>query len=96
MGAERQVAPGERITVGMIGVGRQAYLKNMKQFLGMITNWGTHLDDGSMWCTGLELTGPVEVEGTGKYPPPEGFWNVLLKFEIKYREGMTWASTNES
>ena len=35
LGAEGQAAAGERITVGMIGVGRQAYLKNMKQFLGM-------------------------------------------------------------
>ena len=35
MGTERKAAAGERITVGMIGVGRQAYLKNMKQFLGM-------------------------------------------------------------
>ena len=35
LGAEPKAAAGERITVGMIGVGRQAYLKNMKQFLGM-------------------------------------------------------------
>ena len=50
---------------------------------GMITNWGTHLDDGAMWCTGLERTGPVEVEGTGEYPSSESFWNVLLKFRYQ-------------
>ena len=35
LGAEGKVAPADRITVGMIGVGRQAYLRNMKQFLAM-------------------------------------------------------------
>ena len=35
LGAGARAAASERITVGMIGVGRQAYLKNMKQFLGM-------------------------------------------------------------
>ena len=34
-GSQDQPAPSERVAVGMIGVGRQAYLKNMKQFLGM-------------------------------------------------------------
>ena len=32
---------------------------------GMITNWSTHWNDGAMWATGLERTGPVEIEGTG-------------------------------
>jgi len=36
LGAQGQVAPSERINVGMIGVGRQAYLVNLKQqFLTM-------------------------------------------------------------
>ena len=30
-------------------------------------------------CTGLERTGPVEIEGTGEYPPADSFWNVLLE-----------------
>ena len=59
---------------------------------GMITNWGTHMNDGAMWATELERTGPVEIEGHGSYPPPESFWNVMLKFEIKYRfaNGVRW------
>jgi len=50
-----------------------------------------------MWCTGLERTGPVEVEGTGKYPPAESFWNVLLSFEVKYRfaNGIRWTYRTE-
>jgi myo-inositol 2-dehydrogenase/D-chiro-inositol 1-dehydrogenase len=51
---------------------------------GMITNWGTHLNDIAQWGNGTERTGPVEVEATGTYPT-DGLWNVLLSFEAKYR-----------
>lgn len=29
---------------------------------GLITNWGTHLDDGAMWAADLELIGPNETQ----------------------------------
>jgi myo-inositol 2-dehydrogenase/D-chiro-inositol 1-dehydrogenase len=51
---------------------------------GMVTNWGTHLNDIAQWGNGTERTGPVEVEGSGKYPS-DGLWNVLLDFEIRYK-----------
>ncbi|MBM3334933.1 Gfo/Idh/MocA family oxidoreductase, partial [Candidatus Sumerlaeota bacterium] len=35
LGREQNVAPSERVGVGMIGLGRQAHLINMKQFLAM-------------------------------------------------------------
>ena len=59
---------------------------------GMITNWTTHWNDGAMFCTGLERTGPVEIEGAGPYPPPDSFWNVLLTFQVKMRfaNGIRW------
>jgi len=78
--------------------GRPGWMRHLFYCDGMITNWGTHLDDGAMWCTGLERTGPVEIEGTGKYPPPESFWNVLLSFEIRYRfaGGVRWTYRTES
>jgi len=77
--------------------GRPGWMRHLFYCDGMITNWGTHLDDGAMWCTGLERTGPVEVEGTGEYPPPESFWNVLLKFEVNYRfaNGVRWTYRTE-
>ena len=31
---------------------------------GMITNWTTHWNDGAAFATGLERTGPVEIEAT--------------------------------
>ena len=51
---------------------------------GMISNWGTHLNDIAQWGNGTDRTGPVEVEGTGAFPD-EGLWNVLLKFKVRYK-----------
>jgi predicted dehydrogenase len=51
---------------------------------GMITNWGAHLNDIAQWGNGTERTGPVEVEGIGKYPR-DGLWEVLLGFEVRYK-----------
>ncbi len=51
---------------------------------GMITNWGAHLNDIAQWGNGTERTGPIEVEGTGKYPR-DGLWGVLLSFEVRYK-----------
>ncbi len=51
---------------------------------GMITNWGAHLNDIAQWGNGTDRTGPVEVEGTGKYPR-DGLWEVLLGFEVRYK-----------
>ncbi|MBE3098431.1 MAG: Gfo/Idh/MocA family oxidoreductase [Planctomycetes bacterium] len=51
---------------------------------GMITNWGTHINDIAQWGHNTERTGPVEVEGKGTYPAT-GLWNVLIDFEVAYR-----------
>jgi len=77
--------------------GRPGWMRHLFYCDGMITNWGTHLDDGAMWCCNLERTGPVEIEGAGTYPPAESFWNVLLKFEVKYRfaNGINWTYRTE-
>jgi len=72
--------------------GRPGWMRHLYYCDGMITNWSTHLNDGAMWAAGKERTGPVEIEGTGVYPEPESFWNVLLKFEVHYRfaDGLDW------
>ncbi|MDR1959116.1 MAG: Gfo/Idh/MocA family oxidoreductase [Planctomycetaceae bacterium] len=64
---------------------RPGWMRHLYYCDGMVTNWGTHLLNGALWSLGLDRTFPVEIEGTGTYPEPESFWNVLLKFEIKYR-----------
>lgn len=76
---------------------RPGWMRHLYYCDGMITNWGTHLNNGAMWCTDLERTGPVEIEGTGTYPPAESFWNVLLSFEVHYRfaNGIQWTYRTE-
>jgi len=71
---------------------RPGWMRDLFYCDGMITNWGTHTNNGAMWAANLERTGPVEIEATGEYPPADSFWNVLLKFEVKYRfaGGIEW------
>ena len=64
---------------------RPGWMRCLEYCDGMVTNWGTHMLNGALWSLGLDRTWPVEIEGTGTYPDPESFWNVLLDFEIKYR-----------
>jgi len=52
---------------------------------GMIANWGAHLFDIAMLANDTERTGPVEIQGHGKYPPAGSLWNVILEFEVEYR-----------
>ena len=76
---------------------RPGWMRHLFYCDGMITNWGTHLNNGAMWATDKERTGPVEIEGQGEYPGPDSFWNVLLKFDIRYRfaDGLEWIYRTE-
>ena len=76
---------------------RPGWMRHLFYCDGMITNWTTHWNDGAMWATDLERTGPVEIEATGTYPPPESFWNVLMKFDVKMRfaNGVKWTYRTE-
>jgi predicted dehydrogenase len=51
---------------------------------GMLANWGAHLNDMAMWAMNTERTGPLEIEGQGKYPPPGNLWNVILEFQVQF------------
>ena len=63
---------------------RPGWMRNLDYCDGMITNWGTHLNDIAQWGAGTERTGPVEIEATGKYHDDK-VWNVLEKFDVRYR-----------
>jgi len=65
--------------------GRPGWMRNLDYCDGMVTNWGTHLNDIAQWGNASDRTGPVEVEGRGTFPPADGLWNVLLEFEVEYR-----------
>lgn len=58
---------------------------NLKYSGGRITDWGAHLIDLAQWASGHQLTGPVEVEGTGKFPPRDAVWNTAEEFDLHYR-----------
>lgn len=66
-------------------LGRPGWMRVLDYCDGMITNWGTHLNDIAMWGSDTERTGPVEIEGRGLYPPAGRLWNVLRTFEVAYR-----------
>jgi predicted dehydrogenase len=76
---------------------RPGWMRHLYYCDGMITNWTTHWNDGAAFATGLDRTGPVEIEGTGEYPPADSFWNVLVKFEVKMRfaNGIQWTYRTE-
>lgn len=48
---------------------------------GMIQNWTAHLNDIAQWGNNTERTGPIDVEGHGKFPPPGSLWDVCYEFE---------------
>jgi myo-inositol 2-dehydrogenase / D-chiro-inositol 1-dehydrogenase len=52
---------------------------------GMICNWGYHVNDIAQWGNGTDRSGPVEIEGSGEFLPATDLWNVLEKFDVRYR-----------
>ncbi len=50
--------------------------------LGYIAGWGIHHVDIAQWGSGHELTGPVEVEGTGLFPTNDGLCDTLLNWDV--------------
>ena len=77
---------------------RPGWMRHLWYCDGMITNWGTHLNNGAMWATDTERTGPLEIEGHGTYPQRDSFWNVLLSFDVRYRfaDGLEWTYRTET
>ncbi|MHC4206579.1 MAG: Gfo/Idh/MocA family protein [Planctomycetota bacterium] len=51
---------------------------------GMLTDWGAHLLDGAQWGNNTEHTGPVEVEGKGKFFK-DGLYNTAYEYHIEYK-----------
>lgn len=65
---------------------RPGWMRCLDTCEGMVTNWGTHLIDVAQLVNNTERTGPVSVEGTGRYPAPgSGLWNVLLDMKVQFR-----------
>ncbi|MCX7886897.1 MAG: Gfo/Idh/MocA family oxidoreductase [Verrucomicrobiae bacterium] len=65
---------------------RPGWMRNQDYCEGIITNWGTHLNDIAQLGNRSDESGPVEVQALRwKQPPMENLWNVLEDFEVWYR-----------
>lgn len=51
---------------------------------GQFTDQGAHSIDVAQWGAGTEETGPVEIEGSGEFPP-EGIWDAAVTYRVEYR-----------
>jgi myo-inositol 2-dehydrogenase / D-chiro-inositol 1-dehydrogenase len=47
---------------------------------GQVTDWGVHHTDIAMWALGLENTGPVQIQGVGKFDKRKNHYNVATSF----------------
>ncbi|TVS20095.1 MAG: twin-arginine translocation signal domain-containing protein [Planctomycetaceae bacterium] len=50
---------------------------------GIICDWGTHLFDTAQWGNDTELTGPVEIEGTGTHWEG-GLFDTVKDYDVTY------------
>ena len=64
---------------------------------GQLTDWAGHHIDIANWGAGLEHTGPVEISGTGVYPP-EGIYNAPVEYDFmcRYANGIEMRVANAS
>jgi len=51
---------------------------------GFMAGWGIHLHDIAHWAMDLDNTGPVEIEGTAKYPPKGDLCDCPLTWKVAY------------
>ncbi len=58
--------------------------------LGYVSGWGIHHIDIAQWGNGTELTGPVEIEGTARFPDNDALCDNPLSWDtrMKYANGV--------
>ena len=66
--------------------------------LGYVAGWGIHHVDIAQWGSGMELTGPVEVEGSGLFPAEDGLCDNALNWDVslKYANGVRMHFTSDT
>lgn len=68
---------------------RPGWLRHEAYCLGMITGWGAHHVDTAHWAMDMELSGPLQAEGTAEFPANK-IWNVhgAFRVELNYPRGI--------
>jgi predicted dehydrogenase len=61
---------------------RPGWLQIEQYCRGMITGWGSHMNDIAQWGNGSDDTGPVEFEGKGDFPD-RGLFDVHTTFHVE-------------
>lgn len=66
--------------------------------LGYIAGWGIHHIDIAQWGSGMELSGPVEVEGSGLFPDDDALCDNALNWDVrlKYANGIRLHFTSDT
>ena len=76
-------APWRPYSGGIVGnCGEWGHISSFS--LGWITTWGIHHVDIAQWGNDADHTGPVEVEGTGEFPP-EGLYDCATAWDMTLR-----------
>ena len=65
--------------------------------LGYIAGWGIHHVDIAQWGNGTQLTGPVEIEGSGLFPTNDGLCDTALNWDVDmtYANGVHLSFTSD-
>ncbi len=65
--------------------------------LGYIAGWGIHHIDIAQWGNGSQLTGPVEIEGSGLFPTGDGLCDTALNWDVNmtYANGVQLSFTSD-
>ncbi len=81
----------QRVHPRLEAKGRPGWLCISDYADGMMANWGAHLNDIALWAADLDHSGPVTVEGTGKFPPKGNLWDIIAEFDVTftYANGVT-------
>ncbi|MDF1799508.1 MAG: Gfo/Idh/MocA family oxidoreductase [Planctomycetota bacterium] len=65
------------------GFGRPGWLQRQRYCFGMITGWGSHMNDAAQWGHGGDHdSGPVRYEATAEFPE-RGLFNVHTNFRAE-------------
>jgi len=83
---------------GQAGIGHPGWCFRSDYSPGFILTWGVHHLDIAQWGHGSQLSGPVEFEGRGVFPPPGSFDDAALTWHVEcaYADGVRLIFTSDN